>query len=132
VNGESPEAAISFAISSLVGQRGISPTPGLTLDPGSDAEGGLSASGRGIGQLNGLCPFDVLADDGEGSGLAEKGEATEFCDGDRLLCDDCLLPFACVTGLGVGATFMTLNSPWLFKKVPPKSSSNELFCIKSE
>jgi hypothetical protein len=136
VKGESPDAAICLAISSLVGQRGISPPPGLTLDTDSDAEGGLSASDRGIVQLNGLCSFDVVADDGGDKGLAESGEVTEFCDEDILHCGDCPFPFACVTGLSAGAVvlFMTLKSrgPWLFMDAPPKSSSNVLFCIKSE
>lgn len=139
MNGESPEAAICFAISSLVGLRGIFVHPGLTLDPGgaSDAEGGLSASVRDIVQLNGLCPFDVLADDGDDSGLAERGDATEFCDEDIILCGDGPFPFACVTGLSVCvAVFFIMapksTGPWLFMNVPPKSSSSVLFCIKSE
>jgi len=134
VNGDSPAAAMCLAMSSLVGLRGNSPVPGLTFDPGhcSDAEGGLSASGRDdTVQLNGLCPFDVLAEDGEDSGLAERGELTEFCDEDILFCGDCPFPLACVTGLGVGTAvpfIMGLKSiaPWLFMNVPPKISSNEL------
>lgn len=137
VNGESPEAAICFAISSLVELR-IFVHPGLTLDTGvaSDAEGGLSASVRDIVQLNGLCPFDVLADDGDDSGLAERGDATEFCDEDIILCGDGTFPFARVTGLSVCvAVFFKIApkspGPWLFINDPPKISSSVLFCIKS-
>lgn len=135
VNGESPDATICFAISSLVGQRDNSP-PGLTLDAGSEAEGGLSASCRDIVQLNGLCPFDVLADDGDDKGCAERGEAMEFCE-DILLGGDCTLPFACVTGLNVGAGGVFISvlksmDPWPCMNVSPNRSSRLWFCIKSE
>ena len=56
----------------------VSLPPGLTLETGSDAEGGLSASGLDIVQLNGLWLFDVLAEDGGDRGLAERGEDMEF------------------------------------------------------
>lgn len=139
MNGESPDAAICLAISSLVGPSDTGP-PGFTLDAVSEAEGGLSASCRDIVQLNGLWPFDVLADDGGDKGCAERGEATEFCE-DILLGGDCAFPFpfpfACVTGLIVGAGGLLIDvlksmGPWPFMNVSPNSSSRLWFCIKSE
>lgn len=46
----------------------------------------------------------MLADDGGDKGCAERGDAPEFCE-DILLGGDCAFPFpfACVTGLIVGA-----------------------------
>lgn len=77
----------------------------------------------------------MLADDGGDNGCAERGEATEFCE-DTLLGGDCAfpLPFACVTGLKVGAGGLFIRvlkstGPWLFMNVPPKSSSRLWFCM---
>jgi hypothetical protein len=80
----------------------------------------------------------VLADDGGDKGCAERGDATEFCE-DILLGDDCTFPFpfACVTGLIVGAGGLLIAvlksaGPWPFMNVPPNSSSRVWFCMKSE
>lgn len=78
----------------------------------------------------------MLADDGDDDkGCAERGEATEFCE-DILLGGDCAFPFpfACVTGLIVGAGGLFISvpksmDPWPFMNVSPKSSSREWFCI---
>lgn len=79
----------------------------------------------------------MLADDGDGMGCAERGEATEFCE-DILPDGDCALPFpfpfACVTGLTVGAGGLFISvpkstDPWPFMNVPPKSSSRLWFCM---
>jgi hypothetical protein len=83
----------------------------------------------------------VLADDGDDDkGCAERGEAKEVCE-DILLGGDCPLPFpfpfACVTGLivGAGGLFISVlksTDPWPFINAPPKSSSRLWFCMKSE